>query len=192
MGLGNEPTMVPLLLRFRDLAHEFVITDALLRLQKRTPPEIPFFKLIGFASMATPPIWLLQSLGIAQIVLALASLAIPRVLRWREETQRLNPLTRQVFWTYAGYICVSNLCFGLLTTFLPESLIDGTALAAAVTGFIALWWAARVVIQFAYLDRSQAPKGPFYVVAEIALVVLFFALTLTYGAAALANLGAAS
>lgn len=141
--------------------------------------------------MSTPPIWLLQSLGIAQIVLALASLAIPRALRWPEETLKLNPLTRQVFWTYAGYICVSNFCFGLLTTFLPESLIDGTSLAAAVTGFIALWWAARVVIQFAYFDRSQAPKGLFYVVAEIALVVLFFVLTLIYGAAALANLGVA-
>ena len=139
--------------------------------------------------MFTPPLWLLQSLGIAQIVLALASLAIPRVLRWAEETRKLNPLTRQVFWTYAGYICVSNLCFGLLTTLLPESLINGTQLAAAVTGFIALWWAARVVIQFAYFDRSQAPKGLFFVVAEIALVVLFFVLMLTYSAAALSNLG---
>lgn len=139
--------------------------------------------------MFTPPVWFLQSLGIAQIVLALASLAIPRVLRWQEEIQKLNPLTRQVFWTYAGYICISNLCFGLLTTFLPKSLIDGSSLAAAVTGFIALWWAARLVIQFTYFDRSQAPKGTFYVVAEIALVALFMVLTLTYSAAALANLG---
>lgn len=141
--------------------------------------------------MFTPPVWFLQSLGIAQIVLALASLAIPRILRWREEMQKLNSLTRQVFWTYAGYICVSNLCFGILTTFLPESLIDGTSLAAAVTGFIALWWTAHVVIQFAYFDRSQAPKGLLYVTAEIVLVVLFIVLTLTYGAAALANLGVA-
>lgn len=141
--------------------------------------------------MFTPPVWLFESLGLAQIVLALVSLAIPRVLRWQEETQKLNPLTRQVFWTYAGYICISNLCFGLLTTSLPESLIDGTPLAAAVTGFIALWWSARIVIQFAYFERSQAPKGLFYVAAEIALVLLFFVLTLTYGAAALANLGVA-
>ncbi|MCA9070175.1 MAG: hypothetical protein KDA84_14680, partial [Planctomycetaceae bacterium] len=115
-----------------------------------------------------------------------------RVLRWGEETQKLNPLTRQVFWTYAGYICVSNLCFGLLTALLPESLVNKTPLAAAVTGFIAVWWLARVVIQFTYFDRSQAPSGLFFVLAEIALVVLFVALMLTYGAALMVNLGVSS
>lgn len=113
------------------------------------------------------------------------------MLRWAEETRKLNPLTHQVFWTYAGYICVSNLCFGLLTAFLPSSLIDGSPLATAVSGFIALWWLARVVIQFTYFDRSQAPSGVFFVVAEIALAVLFGVLMLTYGAALFYNLGAA-
>ena len=42
--------------------------------------------------------------GAAQLALALASLAIPSVLGWREETRKLRPLTRQVFWTYAAYI----------------------------------------------------------------------------------------
>ncbi len=85
-------------------------------------------------SLIPPPVWLIWSVGMAQIVFSLGSLAIPRVLGWPEETRKLRPLTRQVFWTYAGYICVSNLCFGLLSVFLPQSLIDGTPLAAAVTG----------------------------------------------------------
>lgn len=140
--------------------------------------------------MFPPPIWLLQSLGFAQIVLALGSLAIPRVLGWGQETQKLNPLTRQVFWTYAGYICVSNFCFGLLTTCFPKSLIEKTPLAASVSGFIAFWWLARLVIQFTYFDRSQAPSGVFFVAAEIGLVVLFIVLMLTYGAALLYILGA--
>jgi hypothetical protein len=139
-------------------------------------------------SIFPPPIWLLWGVGIAQIILVLVSLAIPRVLGWQEETQKLKPLTRQVFWTYAGYICASNLCFGLVSVFLPESLINGTLLAGAVTGFIALWWAARVVIQFTYFDRTDAPTGKQYVVAEVILVLLFLVLTLTYGAAAFANL----
>jgi len=42
--------------------------------------------------------------GVGQLALIVASLAIPRVLRWREETAKLRPLTRQVFWTYAIYI----------------------------------------------------------------------------------------
>lgn len=100
----------------------------------------------------------------------------------------LRPLTRQVFWTYAGYIWFSNLSFGLLSAFFPASLIAGTPLAAAVTGFIALWWAARLVIQFAYFDRTDTPVGMQYHVAEAALILLFVALTLIYGSATLANL----
>jgi hypothetical protein len=76
--------------------------------------------------------------GLGQIVLVCASLAIPRVLGWREELQALRPLTRQVFWTYAGYILCLNLSFGLLSTLAPRLLVDGSPLAAAVSGFIAL------------------------------------------------------
>ena len=49
-------------------------------------------------------------------MLAAVSPLIPFVLRWREQTARLDTLTRQVFWTYAGYILVINLCFGGLGT----------------------------------------------------------------------------
>ena len=50
--------------------------------------------------------------GLTQIAIAASSLAIPRLLHWREETAGLVPLTRQVFWTYAGYIFATNLAFG--------------------------------------------------------------------------------
>ncbi len=118
-----------------------------------------------------------------------ASLAIPSVLDWRADVAQLRPLTRQVFWTYAGYIWCTNLCFGLVSTFGTGWLLDGSPLATAVTAYIALYWAARVVIQFAYFDRSQVPAGPLPRIAEVALVGLFVLLAVTYGAAALANLG---
>src|SRR5271165_4968232 len=93
--------------------------------------------------------------GVGQIVLAAGSLAIPRVLDWRADTARLRPLTRQVFWTYAAYIWTTNLSFGLLSALAPRALLDGSPLAAAVTGFIALYWSARLVVQFTYFDRSD-------------------------------------
>ena len=46
----------------------------------------------------------IQLAGGIQLAIALASLAIPGQLGWREETRRLTPLTREVFWTYAAYI----------------------------------------------------------------------------------------
>ena len=61
-------------------------------------------------------------------------------------------------------------------------------LAAAVSGFIAAYWSVRLVLQFTCLDRSDAPKGPWFSVAEGALVSLFVFLSATYAGALLANL----
>jgi hypothetical protein len=130
--------------------------------------------------------------GVGQILLALASLAIPKVLRFQEETAKLRPLLRQMFWTYAAYILCTNLAFGLVSAFGAGWLLDGSPLAAAVTGFMALYWGARVVIQFVYFDRSDAPAGAHVRVAEAALVALFIYLACVYALALAANLEAAS
>lgn len=122
--------------------------------------------------------------GVGQLALAGASLAIPRVLRWREETAKLRPLTGQVFWTYAAYIWAANVSFGLLSALTPEWLLVDVPLARAVAAYIALYWGARVVIQFAYFDRSDAPQGRLVTLAEVALVALFVYLALVYGALA--------
>jgi len=119
--------------------------------------------------------------GLGQLALALGSLALPKVLRWGDDTARLRPLTRQVFWTYATYIWVTNVCFGLLSTFAPGLLLDGTPLARVVTGYITIYWGARVLVQLFYFDRSEAPAGRFYELAEYALVGLFIFLTGVYG-----------
>src|SRR5437867_12234384 len=97
--------------------------------------------------------------GLGQLGLALGSLALPGILHWRDDTAKLRPLTRQVFWTYAGYIWATNLSFGLLSTLAPDSLLDGSSLARAVCAFIALYWIARLVIQFAWFDRTDVPAG---------------------------------
>jgi hypothetical protein len=129
--------------------------------------------------------------GVGQLILIAGSLAIPRVLRWREDTAKLRPLTRQVFWTYALYIWATNLSFGLLSSFAPRWLLDRSGLAAAVTGYITAYWAGRILIQFVYFDRSDAPSGPLIRLAEVALVGLFVFLALVYGWALLFNLGVA-
>ena len=95
--------------------------------------------------------------GVGQLLLAAGSRAIPRVLKWREELANVRPLTRQVFWTYAGYIWTTNVCFGLVSVLMPGELLAGTPLGAAVCGFITLYWLARVVIQFVYFDLRDAP-----------------------------------
>jgi len=126
--------------------------------------------------------------GAGQLALIAASVFIPRVLRWGEDTAKLRPLTRQVFWTYAIYIWCTNLAFGLVSL-RPGWLLDRSRLAGCVTGFISAYWVGRVLIQFFYFDRSDAPAGLHIRLAEVALIVLFIYLSLVYGAALLHNLG---
>ena len=126
--------------------------------------------------------------GLGQLALVAASLAIPRVLRWGEDTAKLRPLTRQVFWTYAAYIWCTNLAFGLVSL-RPAWLLDCSPLAGCVTGFITAYWTGRVLVQFFYFDRSGVPPGPHVRLAEVALVGLFFYLSVVYAAALLFNLG---
>jgi hypothetical protein len=126
--------------------------------------------------------------GIGQLVLVVASLAIPSTLNWREDTVKLRPLTRQVFWTYAVYIWCTNLAFGLVSL-RPDWLLDRSPLATGVTGFIAVYWVGRVLIQFFYFDRSDIPGGLMFRFLETALVGLFVYLGLVYAAALLLNLG---
>jgi hypothetical protein len=132
---------------------------------------------------------LVVSAGLAQLAIAAGSLAIPRVLRWSEDLVRLRPLTRQVFWTYAGYIWSTNVAFGLVSALAPRWLTRPTPLAGAVCAYIATYWGARVVIQFVYFDRSDAPRGRPYAIAEAGLVGLFLYLTVVYGSLAACHLG---
>jgi hypothetical protein len=119
--------------------------------------------------------------GLGQLALAAGSLALPRILRWGDDTAKLRPLTRQVFWTYAAYIWVTNICFGLVSTFGAEWLLDRSPLARAVTGYIAVYWGSRLLVQFFYFDRSEAPPGAIYKLGEVALVGLLVYLTAVYG-----------
>ena len=124
---------------------------------------------------------LVLSAGWGQLALAFASLAIPRILRWREDTAKLRPLTRQVFWTYAAYIWATNVAFGLLSTLAPDALLDGSGLARVVSGFIAAYWGARVLVAVLWFDRTDAPRGALARTGEAALVTLFLYLTGVYG-----------
>ena len=66
-----------------------------------------------------------------------------------------------------------GLALGLLLGALRDGLrcLDRSPLARAVSGYIAAYWGARLLVQFFYFDRSEAPPGAFYKLAEVGLVV---------------------
>jgi len=127
--------------------------------------------------------------GLGQIVLVLASVAIPKCLEWNKGLANLRPLLRQMFWTYAVYVTGVHLFAGVVSYFTPDELLNGGFLSTAVSLLMALWWGARVVIQFFFFDRTDVPDTLFNKLAEIGLVSLFVYLTLVYSWAVIENLG---
>jgi len=131
--------------------------------------------------------FLLLLAGWGLVGLAAGTLAVPKVLKWSEEMAKVRPLTRQIFRTYSVYIWATNLSFGLLSLFHPQWLLDGTPLAKAVAGFIALYWGGRLGVQFFYYDRSARPAGAQWILAEWSLILLFAYLTGLFGYIAVAG-----
>lgn len=125
--------------------------------------------------------------GIGHIVLCVGSLLIPKVLQWKQHLNALQPLLRQMFWTYAAYILVINFCFGIVSLAGANELLSGSFLAKSITLFISIYWLTRIGIQFFYFDRTNAPKGAIYTLGETALVLLFVFFSAVYLLAFLYN-----
>ena len=126
--------------------------------------------------------------GVGHIVLSAGSVLIPKMLNWKEHLSKLQPLLRQMFWTYAAYILVINFCFGIVSLIATSELLNKSILAQSITFFISIYWLARIGIQFFYFDKSNAPKGFVYTVGELGLVLLFGLFTLVYAIAFLHNI----
>lgn len=126
--------------------------------------------------------------GLTQLAIAATSLLIPGLLDWPNETRRLQPLTRRVFWTYAGYILGTNLWFAALAIGWPSQLTAATPLAALVTGFISVYWFVRIVIQFAWFRRSLSDDRAMFKVAEVVYVSGFAFVTIVFAMATIHNL----
>lgn len=111
--------------------------------------------------------------GAGQLMLALGSLIVPKVLKWQQELGKVAPMIKRLFWVYAAYILVINCSFGLLSLLMSGQLINATPLALVVSGFIAAYWISRLAIQFLYFDRSNFPKGIWPLIGETVLVMAF-------------------
>jgi len=123
----------------------------------------------------------LKLAGLAQLVLVAGSVAIPKCLNWKGGLSGLMPLLRKMFWTYAVYISVMHVFFGVVSLFAAEELVSGGFITTALCVLMLIWWFARILIQFFYFDKTGIPETKFNQLAEVALVLLFGFLSAVYG-----------
>ncbi len=105
----------------------------------------------------------LQSLifvsGILHFGTLIASATVPQILDWKAELRKLDALSRQLIWVHGVFIVLTIVGFGVLTLILPADLAARTPLARAICGFIALFWLARLAVQFFVFDAKPFLKG---------------------------------
>jgi hypothetical protein len=128
---------------------------------------------------------LLLAGGVLHFVILIASALTPRVLDWRGNLAALHPFLRRLFWVYGSFIVLVIVSFGLLTLFHTDALSSGEALPRSVCAVIAVFWLARLAVQFLVFDARTFLTTTFLRFGYHGLTVLFTALVFIYGCVAL-------
>ena len=122
--------------------------------------------------------------GILHFGILLASAMVPKVLDWKASLDKLDSLSRQLVWVHGLFIVLVIVGFGLLSILLAGELAAGTLLARGVCLFIALFWSARLIVQFFVFDAKPYLKSAFLKAGYHGLTVVFMYHAVVYSMAA--------
>jgi alginate O-acetyltransferase complex protein AlgI len=118
--------------------------------------------------------------GVGHFCVLGASFQVPARLEWATDLPKLKPFNRKLMWTYAAFTLMTIVAFGALTLGLHEELLRGDRAALWLAAFIAVFWSARVGVDFLYFERSDWPKGKGLALGHLLLTSLFIAMASAY------------
>jgi len=96
--------------------------------------------------------WMLRATGGSMALLALLHVGFAKRFQWKEETARMSMLNQQIFYVHCFFICLVLLMMAALLGIWPHLLLEGGPLARIVASGGAIFWFARLYIQWAYYD----------------------------------------
>jgi hypothetical protein len=128
---------------------------------------------------------LLQLAAAVQLLILIASASTPRVLDWRKNLAVLHPFLRKLFWVYGVFVVMVIIAFAALTLRHADAMAAREPVARSLCLFIAIFWGARLLVQFAIFDARPFLTNWFYKTGFHALTIIFAFLTFVYGKAAL-------
>ena len=128
---------------------------------------------------------LLQLAAALQLLILIASASTPRVLDWRNNLAVLHPFLRKLFWVYGVFVVMVIIAFAALTFRHADAMAAREPVARSLCLFIAIFWGARLLVQFAIFDARPFLTNWFYKTGFHALTIIFAFLTFVYGKAAL-------
>jgi len=128
---------------------------------------------------------LLYLCGILQLGILIASAQVPRIFDWRTNLASLPPFLRRLFWVYGAFIVLIIVAFAALTLRHAPEMAAGLPVARSLCAVIAVFWAARLFVQFAVFDPGPYLTSWVYKAGYHGLTIAFVALVAIYGWAAL-------
>ena len=123
--------------------------------------------------------------GLVHFAIVVASALTPGVLEWRRHLVNLPLLLRQLFWVYGSFIVLVIVSFGIISLAHASALASGDPLARSVCALIAIFWAARLVVQWFVFDATPFLTNALLKLGYHTLTLAFITLTLIYGRAAI-------
>ena len=111
--------------------------------------------------------------GVLHFGILFASALVPQVLDWRTSLRALDKLSRQLIWVHGLFIVLVIVLFGVLSIVFRNDLVDGTPLARGVCALIAVFWAARLGVQFFVFNAGPYLKTPTLKLGYHGLTIVF-------------------
>lgn len=123
--------------------------------------------------------------GIIHLGTLLGSAQVPCELRFKEDLPKLNPLLRHWVLVAGAYIVFNIVAFGVISLVFREELASRSVMARVFCGYVSLFWAIRLAIQFFVFDAKPYLRNTLLKVGYHALTVVFLWQTAIYGWVAL-------
>ncbi|HTR46744.1 MAG TPA: hypothetical protein VMM16_05080 [Verrucomicrobiae bacterium] len=141
----------------------------------QTAHELSYFP--SLASLLSAALW---AAGLGHFCVLIASFQVPSRLGWRQDLAKLTPFNRKLMWVHGGFAVLTIIAFGVFTLALHDEMLRGDRAALCLAAFIAVYWTARIVVDFTYYDHEDWPRGVGFVVGHALLTLLFVFLVAVY------------
>lgn len=124
--------------------------------------------------------------GAMHFGILIASALAPIALDWKGLLAPLPKLLRQMFWVYGWFIVLVIISFGVLTLMHAPAMAAGDEVGRSLCGVIAVFWGARLAVQFFVFDARPFLARWIWRLGYHALTVVFIAMVSIYTWGALA------
>jgi hypothetical protein len=120
--------------------------------------------------------------AVLQWLIASSNLFAARIFAYRAEIAKLSPFVREVFIVQNIYIMTTVAMFGILSIAFASQLAGASALGRFLSGFLAIFWGGRIIIQLFFYDKEVKRSRP---IANLLFVATFIYLCSVFTVACL-------